>query len=177
MPPGGKLVSFITGRQPGLSEEAQRGRKEVLWISASVWLPPIVSLVRSMTSAPGSEIAQSLLPSAVVNGLLFFSLARGDPGARRLTLLIMIPAAIAHAVSPFLPYAAAPGVLAGLFNGVVYGAGAYVLARSPAIRAYLDSQTGRIAIPARVPGLGAGARPAALPSSPPPRPDVKPPGR
>ncbi len=169
------LTSFVTGRDLRLSDEAQRGRKEVLWISASVWLPPIASLVRSMTSATGTEVAGSLLPSAVVNAVLFFSLARGDPGARPLTLLLIVPAAIAHALSPFLPYSAAPGVFTGLFNGLVYGAAAYVLARSPAIQAYLDSQTGTIAIPNRAPRLAAGARAGKLPPSTPAGSDVKPP--
>lgn len=30
------LIAFIRGRLPGPSEEAQRGRKEILWIAASV---------------------------------------------------------------------------------------------------------------------------------------------
>src|SRR5688572_19882802 len=174
MSAGSKLVAFITGQQPGLSEEAQRGRKEVIWISASVWLPPIAGLVRSMISAPGAEIAGSLLPSAVVNAVLFFMLARGDPGARPLTLLLLVPAAIAHLLSPFLPYSTSPGVLTGLFNGLVYAA-AYVLARSPAVQAYLDSQTGHISIPSRAPRLPGGRRAATLPSPALPAPDVKPP--
>ena len=148
--PAERLESLITGDQPGLSAEARRGRKEVLWISASIWLPPIVTWVKMIAS----DVAfgrSGLLLSIVVNALLFLSLARGSSRARTFTLVILIPSALVNLLAPFLPYAEAPGILTGLFNGAVYGAAAFVLARSPHVQAYLDSRKGRVDFPARVP--------------------------
>jgi hypothetical protein len=144
--PGSGLVAFVTGQVPGLSEDARRGRKEVLWIAASIWLPQLTNWIQGLTSGAVVEPV-SAIPGLLINAAIVAALARGRPWARTFSIVMLVPTAIAHAVVPFVENMSASGILLGLVNAGVYGAAALVLARSPRVRAYIESQQGRIGFP------------------------------
>ena len=148
--PGSRLVAFVTGRLPGLSEDAERGRREILWISASVWIAPIVGWVQGLADFGIASLA-SLAPSVVVNGIVFAALVQGKPWARKLTVILLVPTAAAHFLLASTQEASPRVIAMSLFSGVVYGAAAWMLGRSPTVRAYIESQQGTFTFPSRGP--------------------------
>jgi hypothetical protein len=138
------LLDIIRGRVPGLSDEEDRGRKELLWIGAAIWVTPLFTLIGQLGSTvQASEIAV-LGGFQLLNFAVFAALARGRSWARKLTLFFTAPAALGN-----LAFA-----VAGLFNGVDASSGVYLttlvnaavfttaswtLWRSPAVRAYMES--------------------------------------
>lgn len=145
--PGARLVEFVSGGQGGLSTEAQQGRRELLWISASVWIAPIVSAIHGVLAESYDAGGGFLVQSSIYNVVLFAALAQARPWARKLTIALLVPLSALSLIMPLVGDPMQRGVLANLLNGVVYGVSAFVLWRSTPIRAYMESQQGTVRFP------------------------------
>lgn len=138
------LIDFIRGRLPGLSDEEERGRKELVWIGASAWITPILMGLKEagQSSIDGATLAVLGL-NTLVNLALLSALAKGQGWARGWTLYVMGGTALVSLA--LLGGAGGPAVgsvpwLTGLLNGVVLGGATVILWKSKSIRAYLESQ-------------------------------------
>jgi hypothetical protein len=147
-------------RPPGLSEIAQRGRRDLLLIAAGAWLAPLVPklvaawplilkggelLAASPRSAIGLAFAAAV--SAGVNIGLFAAVWTGRKWARHLTTFLLGGAGLAQFLDGLVGRPAAGlGIGGTLLTGAMYVAGAVML-QSSSVKAFLETRQDRVRFP------------------------------
>jgi hypothetical protein len=147
-----RLTAFVVGSPGRLSRDAERGRKEALWIAAAVWLGPVMTVLQNLLVWRDDPVTLDI-GDPIINLLIFGALVRGRPWARKFTMVMLAVGGVLHLVRPFVLDSGPQRTFADIVTGFAYGAVVLVLWRSPYIRAYFESQDGQVRVPRTLPTI------------------------
>jgi hypothetical protein len=117
-----------------MNADAALGRRQIIGIAASVWLPPLIGQVLD-----GGRFGSSTLLGAALPLVLLWGLARGWEWARSWTIVTLGVGAVAATVGVVVADTVTHSFASGL-TAVGWAAAGWVLAKSESIDAYCEYQ-------------------------------------
>ena len=120
-------------------DEAKEGRRQLICVAASVWLPPIAQIVyRFLTGQRAFE--WPVVVALAVPALLIIGLVRRHEWARLYTIVSLSFGGLASIASLALAGGSLGRAITVGFSALAWGGALAVLTRSKAIRAYQEYQ-------------------------------------